>query len=55
MTHNPLLKSLFDITCSLLAIIVLSFPMFITVLLVKLTSPGPIWSDMREAILDSGL
>jgi len=47
MSYNLLLKRLFDISCSLLAIIFLSFPMIIVAALVKLTSPGPIlyWSN----------
>jgi len=41
------MKRLFDISCSSLALILLSIPMVIVALLVKLTSPGPIlyWSD----------
>ena len=41
------MKRLFDITCSLLALIFLSIPMLIVALLVKFTSSGPIlyWSD----------
>jgi O-antigen biosynthesis protein WbqP len=47
MTTDLLLKRLFDLTCSLLALIVFSIPMFTVALLVRLTSPGPIlyWSD----------
>ena len=47
MTNNLNSKRLFDITCSLLAIIVLSLPMLLTALLVRLSSPGPVlyWSD----------
>ncbi len=42
-----ILKRLFDFTCSLMAFIVLTIPMLITALAVRLTSPGPIlyWSD----------
>lgn len=47
MTINPFTKRFFDITCSLLALLLLSIPMLVTALLVRLTSPGPIlyWSD----------
>lgn len=47
MTHNLFYKRLFDIACSLLALVVLSIPMLIIALLVKLTSKGPVlyWSD----------
>jgi O-antigen biosynthesis protein WbqP len=40
-------KRLFDIICSLLALLVLALPMLIVALLVKLTSKGPVlyWSD----------
>lgn len=36
-----LLKRIFDITCSLLALVLLALPMLAIALLVKLTSPGP--------------
>jgi len=41
------LKRLFDFICSLCAIVLLSIPMLLTALLVKLTSPGQVlyWSD----------
>ena len=41
------MKRFFDITCSLLALMVLAIPMLIVALLVKLTSKGPVlyWSD----------
>ena len=41
------LKRIFDNICSCMAFTVLAFPMLITSLAVKLTSPGPIlyWSD----------
>ena len=41
------MKRLFDISCSLLAFILLSSPMLFIAILVKLTSPGPMlyWSD----------
>jgi O-antigen biosynthesis protein WbqP len=47
MTLNLLLKQLFDITCSLTALTILAIPMLVVALLVRLTSPGPVfyWSD----------
>jgi len=41
------MKRLFDISCSLSALVLLSLPMLIIAILAKLTSPGPIlyWSD----------
>jgi O-antigen biosynthesis protein WbqP len=41
------LKRLFDITCSLIALMLFAIPMLLTALLVKLTSPGSVlyWSD----------
>jgi O-antigen biosynthesis protein WbqP len=41
------MKRLFDISCSLSALVFLSLPMLIIAILAKLTSPGPIlyWSD----------
>lgn len=41
------MKRVFDITCALLALIILAFPMLVVALLVSLTSRGPIlyWSD----------
>lgn len=41
------MKRLFDFTCSLLAFLLLSIPMLIVALMVRLTSTGPIfyWSD----------
>ena len=41
------MKRLFDISCSLSALVLLSLPMLIIAILTKLTSPGPIlyWSD----------
>ncbi len=41
------MKRFFDITCALIALLLLSIPMLVTALVVKLTSPGPIlyWSD----------
>lgn len=41
------MKRLFDFTCSFLAFMFLSIPMFMAALAVRLTSPGPIlyWSD----------
>jgi O-antigen biosynthesis protein WbqP len=41
------MKRLFDITCSLLALMILAIPMLIIALLVTLTSKGPVlyWSD----------
>jgi len=41
------MKRLFDIICSLLAMIVLAIPILVIALLVKLTSKGPVlyWSD----------
>ncbi|MGK5009400.1 sugar transferase [Janthinobacterium sp. MDB2-8] len=41
------MKRLFDVSVSLLAIAVLSIPLLVVAVLVKLTSPGPIvyWSD----------
>jgi len=41
------MKKMFDITCSLTALVVFSTPMLLVSILVKLTSPGPIlyWSD----------
>ena len=41
------MKRLFDILCSLLALVPLAIPMLVVTLLVKLTSPGPIlyWSN----------
>ena len=41
------MKYIFDFSMSLLAIILLSLPMLIVAILIKLTSPGPIlyWSD----------
>jgi O-antigen biosynthesis protein WbqP len=41
------MKRIFDITCSLLALLTLSIPMMVAILLVKLTSKGPVlyWSD----------
>ena len=47
MTKNLNSKRLFDITCSLLALLVLTLPMLLTALLVRLTSPGPVlyWSN----------
>jgi exopolysaccharide biosynthesis polyprenyl glycosylphosphotransferase len=38
-----IIKRLFDITCSLLALIILSPLLILTALLIKLTSPGPIF------------
>jgi len=42
-----MVKRLFDITCSLTALLVLALPMLLVSIFVKLTSPGPIlyWSD----------
>jgi O-antigen biosynthesis protein WbqP len=42
-----IVKKLFDITCSLTALMFLALPMLFVALLVRLTSPGPIlyWSD----------
>ena len=47
MTHDLLLKRLFDFTCSFAALVIFAIPMLIAALAVKLTSPGPIlyWSD----------
>ncbi len=47
MTPNSFPKRLFDVTCSLLALLLLCIPMLLTALAVRLTSPGPIlyWSD----------
>ena len=47
MTSDLYLKRLFDITCSLLALLALSIPMLFVALAVKLTSTGPVfyWSD----------
>ncbi len=47
MTPGLYLKRLFDITCSLLALIALSLPMLFIALAVKFTSAGPVlyWSD----------
>jgi len=44
MTH---MKRIFDITCTLLALMLLSLPMIIVAILVKMTSRGPVlyWSD----------
>jgi len=41
------MKRLFDISCSLIALIILFLPLLIVALLVRCTSPGPIlyWSD----------
>jgi O-antigen biosynthesis protein WbqP len=41
------MKRLFDVSVALLAIVVLSIPLLVVAVLVKLTSPGPIvyWSD----------
>lgn len=41
------MKRLFDITCSLLALVIFSLPMLVVALFVRFTSPGPIlyWSD----------
>jgi len=41
------MKRLFDITMSLLALLVFGFPMFVVALFIKLTSKGPVlyWSD----------
>lgn len=44
MTYS---KRLFDIACAFIALLLLSIPMLLTAILVKLTSPGPVlyWSD----------
>ena len=41
------MKRLFDVSVALLAVVVLSIPLLVVAVLVKLTSPGPIvyWSD----------
>jgi O-antigen biosynthesis protein WbqP len=47
MTNDLLYKRIFDVSCSLFAMVFLLIPILFTVLLVKLTSSGPIlyWSD----------
>ena len=47
MTHYLFYKRLFDISISLIALLVFAIPMLIVALLVRLTSLGPIlyWSD----------
>lgn len=57
MTHSPqhgwnsILKRTFDLAFSLLALVILAFPMAVIALLVKLTSRGPVfYRQMRTSI-----
>lgn len=44
---SRIIKRIFDITCSLSALLFLALPMLLIAILVRLTSPGPVlyWSD----------